>query len=51
MRVNHINKPDFLIIYVSAHKESIAIDTVYSRSIAIGLVLYNPDRVLSKLNT
>ena len=49
--VNYINKPDFLIAYVLVREESIAINTVRSRFAAIGLVPYNPDRVLSKLNT
>ena len=50
-RFNHINKHDFLIAYVSARKESMAIDIVRNRFVATGLVLYNPERVLSKLNT
>ena len=49
--VNYINKPDFLIVYVLAREESIAINIVYSGFAATGLVPYNPNRVLSKLNT
>ena len=49
--VNYIDKPDFLTAYRSAREESIAINTVRNRFAAIGLVLYNPERVLSKLNT
>ncbi len=51
MGVNHIDKPDFLIAYVSAREESMAINTVRSGFVATGLVPYDPDRVLSKLNT
>jgi hypothetical protein len=49
--VNYIDKPDFLTVYVSARKEAIAIDIVCSGFAATGLVLYNPERVLLKLNT
>ena len=49
--VNYINKPDFLMAYRSAREESIAINIVRNRFAAIGLVPYNPERVLSKLNT
>ena len=41
--INHINKPDFLIAYVSAHKEPIEPDIVRSKFIATGLVSYDPD--------
>jgi hypothetical protein len=50
-RINYINKPDFLIAYLSARKESMAINTICNRFAATGLVLYNPERVLLKLNT
>jgi hypothetical protein len=49
--INHINKPDFLTAYLSARKESMAINTVCNGFAAIGLVLYNPEQVLLKLNT
>jgi hypothetical protein len=49
--VNHINKPDFLTAYLSAHKESMTSDTICSGFAATGLVLYDLERVLSKLNT
>ena len=53
MRVglNHIDKLDFLTAYIPTRTESMALDTVRSGFAAIGLVPYNPDRVLSKLNT
>ena len=50
-RVNYIDKPDFLTAYRSAREESIAIDTVRNGFVATGLVPYDPERVLSKLNT
>ena len=50
-RVNYINKPDFLMAYYSAREESIAIDIVRNGFTAIGLVPYDLERVLSKLNT
>lgn len=49
--INHTNKLDFLIINISVYKESIAINTFRSRFVATGLVPYDPERVLSKLNT
>ena len=49
--LNHIDKPDFLTAYVSARNESITIDTVRNGFTATGLVPFNPERVLSKLNT
>lgn len=48
---NHIKKPDFLTAYLTAHKESMIIDTIRSGFTATGLVLYDPEQVLSKLNT
>jgi hypothetical protein len=48
---NYIDKSDFLAIYLAACKENITTKTSCSRFAATGLVLYNPDRVLSKLNT
>ena len=49
--VNYIDKLDFLIAYVLVREESMAINIVRSGFVAIGLVPYNPNRVLSKLNT
>ena len=49
--VNHINKPDFLAAYVLAREESMTINTVCNGFAAIGLVPYDPKRVLLKLNT
>jgi hypothetical protein len=49
--VNHIDKPDFLRAYCIARAEAITTTTVRSGFIATGLVPFNPDRVLEKLNT
>ena len=51
MGINHINKPDFLTAYLTAREESMAINTIHNKFAATGLVLYDPERVLSKLNT
>ena len=49
--VNHINKSDFLSAYFTAYIESLTSNTIRSGFVATRLVLYNPKRVLSKLNT
>jgi hypothetical protein len=48
---NHIDKPDFLTAYIAARKETMAIETIRNGFASIGLVPYDPERVLSKLNT
>ena len=50
-RYNYIEKPDFLTAYTIACIESITPNIIYSGFAAIGLVLYDPKRVLLKLNT
>jgi hypothetical protein len=49
--VNHINKPDFLIAYQVARAEAITPAITRSGFAAIGLVPFDPNRVLKKLNT
>jgi hypothetical protein len=49
--LNHIDKPDFLTAYVSARQESMTQDTIRSGFAATGLVPFDPERVLSRLNT
>jgi hypothetical protein len=49
--VNYINKPDFLIAYNKARTKAMTPAIARSGFAATGLVLYDPDRVLSKLNT
>jgi hypothetical protein len=49
--ISYINKPDFLMAYVLAREKNIAINTIRSGFTATGLVLYNPEQMLSKLNT
>jgi hypothetical protein len=49
--VNYINKPDFLIAYITARTETIVTDIIRNGFIATGIVPYDPKRVLLKLNT
>ena len=51
MGLNHINKPDFLTAYLSAYNKAIGVNTVCNRFAAIGLVPFDLERVLVKLNT
>jgi hypothetical protein len=50
-RLAHIDEPDFLIAYASARNESMAVNTVRNGFAATGLVPFDPERVLFKLNT
>src|SRR5580700_11897298 len=50
-RVNHINKQDFLEAYCTARTETINQSNIHSSFTATGVVPYDPERVLSKLNT
>jgi hypothetical protein len=50
-RVNHIDKPDFLHAFHVGRTEAMTLANVQSSFTATGLVLYNPERVLSKLHT
>jgi hypothetical protein len=50
-RVNHIDKQDFLEVYYTACTETIYQANIHSSFAAVGVVLYDPERVLSKLNT
>ena len=49
--INHINKPDFLMAYTIARTRTMAVETIRNGYAATSLVLYDPERVLSKLNT
>jgi hypothetical protein len=49
--VNHIDKSDFLPAYYMACTESLTLNIIRSGFGATGLVPYDPERVLSKLNT
>src|SRR5450432_391359 len=49
--VNHIDKQDFLEAYHNAHKETMTQANISSSFAATRVLLYNPERVLSKLNT
>ena len=49
--VNHIDKSDFLLAYFPACTESLTLNTIRSGFADTGLVPYDPEHVLSKLNT
>ena len=49
--INHIDKSDFLLAYLTVHTESLTSNTIRNGFIATGLVPYDPERVVSKLNT
>jgi len=49
--LNHIDKPDFLLAYTAARTESFTSNTIRNGFRATGLVPYDPERVLQKLNT
>jgi hypothetical protein len=48
--MNHIDKLDFLSAYPMARDEAYKPETIQNSFAAAGLVPYNPDRVLEKLN-
>jgi DDE superfamily endonuclease len=49
--VNYIDKQDFLEAYHTTHIETMNQSNIHSSFAAIGVVPYNPERVLAKLNT
>ena len=49
--VNHIDKQDFLEAYYIAHIETMNQLNIHSSFAATGVVPYDPERVLAKLNT
>ena len=50
-KVNYIDKQYFLEVYNTAYIETINQSNIYSSFAATGVVLYNPERILAKLNT
>jgi DDE superfamily endonuclease/Tc5 transposase-like DNA-binding protein/Psq-like protein len=48
--VNHIDKLDFLAAFPQARKEAFKPETIQNAFAAAGLVPYDPDRVISKLD-
>ncbi|KAJ5273619.1 hypothetical protein N7478_008744 [Penicillium angulare] len=48
--INHIDKFDFLEVYPSARDEVFKLETIKNSFAAAGLVPFNPDRVISKLD-
>ena len=49
--VNHIDKQDFLKAYYTTHTETMNQSNIHSSFAATGVVPYDPERVLAKLNT
>src|SRR5450432_3216673 len=49
--VNHIDKQDFLEAYYNARKETMTQANISSSFAATGVLPYDPERVLAKLNT
>jgi hypothetical protein len=49
--VNHIDKQDFLEAYYNVHKETMNQANISSSFAATRVLLYDPERVLAKLNT
>jgi hypothetical protein len=47
----YIDKPDFLLGYITAQNKTFTENTIRNAFAASRLVLYNPDRILEKLNT
>ena len=50
LRINHVDKLDFLEAYPSARIEAFKSETIKNSFAAAGLIPYDPDRVISKLN-
>jgi hypothetical protein len=50
VQINHVDKLDFLEAYPSARIEAFKSETIKNSFAAAGLVPYNPDRVISKLD-
>lgn len=48
--INHVDKEDFLGLYLTAHREALSKANIQSGFAATGLVPYNPERVLSTLS-
>jgi hypothetical protein len=49
-RVNYIDKQDFLEVYYTAYIETINQSNIYSSFTTTEVVLYNPEKILAKLN-
>jgi len=47
--INHVDKDDFLELYLPAREATYSLRTVQSGFRATGLVPFNPDEVLSRL--
>ncbi|EDN06570.1 predicted protein, partial [Histoplasma mississippiense (nom. inval.)] len=49
--INHIDKEEFLALYPAAQMQALTENNIKSSFRAAGLVPYNPEQVLSRLNT
>ena len=49
--VNYIDKPDFLEAYHDAHNKTMTFANIQSSFAATGVLPYDLERVLAKLNT
>src|SRR5450432_1838666 len=49
--VTHVDKPDFLEAYYNARKETMSQSNITVSFAATGILPYDPERVLAKLNT
>jgi len=47
--INHINKEEFIPAFLAAHQQAITTGNITSGFKATGLVLFDPDEVLSQL--
>jgi hypothetical protein len=50
LQINYINKFDFLKAYRSARIKTFKLETIKNSFATAGLLPYNPDRVLTKLD-
>jgi hypothetical protein len=48
--INHIDKEEFLTLYSRTYMEAITKQNIQSGFLGIGLVPFNPERVISTLN-
>ena len=48
--INYIDKDEFLVIYKEAQIEALKDTTIKNRFKATGLVLFNPDKILTHLH-
>jgi hypothetical protein len=49
-QINHITKEDFLPAFTTAYNKAITIDNICGAFRGIGLIPFNPDTIISKLD-